>query len=66
LRPRLKEQLDIDDLGGALLGIYNRNHNDRKTFFITAPAVTAGSLVLNEVLICPSTLKRNRFSMGRA
>jgi len=61
LRPRLKEQLDIDYLGGALLGIYNRNHNDRKTFFITA--VTAG---VNEVLICPSTLKRNRFSMGRA
>jgi hypothetical protein len=37
-----------------------------KAFFITTPAAGAGSLVPNEVLICPSTLKRSRFSMGRA
>jgi hypothetical protein len=37
-----------------------------KAFFIAAPAVAAGSLVSNDVLICPSTFKRNRLSMGRA
>jgi len=37
-----------------------------KAFFIAAPAVAAGSLLSNEVLICPSTFKRNRLSMGRA
>ena len=58
--------LGIDDLGGAFFGIDNRNYHDRKSFFIAAPAVDAGSLVSNEVLICPSTFKRNRLSMGRA
>jgi hypothetical protein len=35
-----------------------------KAIIITAPAIAAGSFALNEVLV--STLKRNRFSMGRA
>ena len=30
-----------------------------QAFFITAPAVAASSLLLNERLICPSTLKRS-------
>jgi len=59
-------RLRIDDLGETLFGIGNRNHYDRKSFFIAAPAVAAGSLLSNEVLICPSTFKRNRLSMGRA
>jgi hypothetical protein len=37
-----------------------------KAFLIAAPAVAAGSLLLNERLICPSTRKRNRSSVGRA
>ena len=37
-----------------------------KAFFIALPAVIAGSLLLNDRLICPSTRNKNRSSMGRA
>jgi hypothetical protein len=37
-----------------------------KAFLIVFPAVIAGSLLLNDRLICPSTRNRNRSSMGRA
>jgi hypothetical protein len=58
--------LGVDDLGGMLLRIYNGNDHERiSLFFITAPVVAACSL-LNERLICPSTLKGNRSSVGRA
>jgi hypothetical protein len=33
---------------------------------IAVPAVAAASLLLNDRLICPSTFKRKRSSLGRA
>jgi hypothetical protein len=57
--------LGFDDLRGMLLRIYNGNDHERISFFITAPAVAASSLLLNERLICPSTFNRNRSSVGR-
>ena len=38
----------IDDLGGVLLRIYNRDRTIGKAFLITAPAVAPVSLLLNE------------------
>jgi len=32
----------MDDLGGALLGIYNRNYHDRKSLFYRRPGSYRG------------------------
>jgi hypothetical protein len=61
-----KETLCVHNFNAAVRGIFNSNHNYRKCFLIAFPAVIAGSLLLNDRLICPSTRNRNRSSMGRA
>jgi hypothetical protein len=53
-------RLGIDDLGGTLFGIGNRNHHDRKSFFIAAPAVAAGSLECRTKFLLRGVLKMLR------
>ena len=52
--------LGFDDLGGVLVRVDNGNDHDGIGLFYHRPGGCVSSLLLNERLICPSTLKRNR------
>jgi hypothetical protein len=59
-------RLRIDDFGGTLFGIGNRNHQDRKSLFDLGPGSCRRFFGVERSFDLSSTFKRNRLSMGRA
>jgi hypothetical protein len=65
-RSHKPRQLGFDDLGGVLVRIYNGNDHEGISLLYHRPGGYCIFFAAVERLICPSTLKRNRSSVGRA
>ena len=59
-------RLLLNGLNTPVICAFKCDHHYWKTFLIARPAVIAGSLLMNERFICPSTRNEKRSFMDRS